>query len=134
MALERQPKGFRTEQTPAASSSAFASSGNLNTPDRLPQRPGRRKSPGLSFVSAVLRDYGHMGKVLLFFLAVGLWAAPVDDARRALSDAAHSKEGDQRREAALALSLVPAKDPAVALLDRLAKDKDYQVRLAAIET
>ena len=82
----------------------------------------------------MLRDHGLMGKVLLFLLAVGLWAAPVDDARRALTDAAHSKEGDQRREAALALSLVPAKDPAVALLNQLAKDKDYQVRVAAIDT
>jgi len=75
-----------------------------------------------------------MTKVWLLLFSVCTWAGPVNDARQALTEAAHSKEGDQRREAALALSLVPARDPAVGLLNHLAGDKDYQVRVAAIDT
>ncbi|MFL6448957.1 MAG: HEAT repeat domain-containing protein [Bryobacteraceae bacterium] len=75
-----------------------------------------------------------MIKLWLLVFTACIWAAPVDDARQALTDAARSKEGDQRREAALALSLVPAKDPVVNLLDRLVTDKDYQVRVATVDT
>lgn len=75
-----------------------------------------------------------MTKAWLLLLAGSVWAAGVDDARKALTDAAHSKEGDQRREAALALSLVPAKDPAAGLIETLLRDKDYTVRVAAVDT
>jgi HEAT repeat protein len=71
--------------------------------------------------------------VLLLFGAC-LWAGSIQQARQAITDGAHNREGDQRREAALALSLAPAKDPVVALLDKLATDKDYQVRVAAVDT
>jgi hypothetical protein len=81
-----------------------------------------------------LRDHDLMTKVCLLLFSACLWAGPIDDARQALTDAVHSREGDQRREAALDLSLVPAKDPVTALLDNLATDKDYQVRVAAIDT
>lgn len=70
---------------------------------------------------------------MLLFSAC-LWAAPIKDAHQALTEASHNKEGDVRREAALALSLVPAKDSTLALLDSLVKDKDYTVRVAAIDT
>lgn len=75
-----------------------------------------------------------MIKISLFLFCACLWATPVDDARQVLTAAAHNKEGDQRREAALALSLVPAKDPASALLDQLVSDRDYLVRIAAVDT
>src|SRR4051794_25083084 len=75
-----------------------------------------------------------MARFCLVLLSACLWAAPVDDARQALTHAAHSKEGDQRREAALALSLVPTKDPVAHLLDQLVRDTDYQVRVAAVDT
>ncbi len=81
-----------------------------------------------------MRDDGVMRRLWLVLIAGCLWAGPTDDARRVLTDAAHSKEGDQRREAALALSLVPAKDPAAALLEDMLTDKDYQVRVAAVDT
>ncbi|MBI2688042.1 MAG: HEAT repeat domain-containing protein [Acidobacteria bacterium] len=70
----------------------------------------------------------------LILLSSCVWAATIEDARKALTDAAHSKEGDERRETALALSLVPAKDPAAALLEDMLKDKDYLVRVAALDT
>jgi len=73
-------------------------------------------------------------KLLLLLFGFCLWASPIEDARKALTDAAHSKEGDVRREAALALSLVPVKDSTVALLDRLVMDKDYRVRVASVDT
>jgi HEAT repeat protein len=75
-----------------------------------------------------------MTRLCLLFFSACLWAGTVEDARKVLAQAAHNKEGDERREAALALSLVPAKDPAAALLDELVKDKDYQVRVAAVDT
>ena len=75
-----------------------------------------------------------MHGLCLFLLSGFLWAAAADDARKVLTDAAHSKEGDQRREAALALSLVPARDPTAALLEDMIKDKDYLVRVAAVDT
>jgi HEAT repeat protein len=75
-----------------------------------------------------------MTKVCVLLFSACLWAGPMDEARQAITEAAQNKEGDSRREAALALSLVPAKDRVVALLDKLATDKDYQVRVAAIDT
>lgn len=75
-----------------------------------------------------------MPRVYLVLLWGCLWAGPSDDARNALTEAAHAKEGDQRREAALALSLVPARDPAAALLEAMLTDKDYLVRVAAVDT
>ncbi len=84
--------------------------------------------------SQILRDDDLMTKAWLLLFSVCVWAGPVNDARQALTGAAHSKEGDQRREAALALSLVPARDSVVSLLDSLCEDKDYQVRVAAIDT
>ena len=52
-----------------------------------------------------------MTKVCVLLFSACLWAGPMDEARQALTEAAHNREGDSRREAALALSLVPAKDP-----------------------
>lgn len=75
-----------------------------------------------------------MSKVSLLLFVTCLWAGPIDEARHALTDAAHNREGDLRREVALALSLAPAKDPVTALLTKLAADKDYQVRSAAVDT
>jgi HEAT repeats len=75
-----------------------------------------------------------MSRVCLLLFSACLWAGPMDKARQAITDAAHNREGDQRREAALALSLAPAKDRVVALLDELITDKDYQVRVAAVDT
>lgn len=75
-----------------------------------------------------------MTKLCLLLFSACLWSRPIDDARNALTEAAHNKEGDLRREAAVALSLVPAKDPAAALLDDLVTDTDYQVRVATLDT
>src|SRR3954447_17147407 len=75
-----------------------------------------------------------MRKVCLFLFSACLWATTIHDARQLLTEAAHNKEGDLRREAALSLSLVAAKDPVAALLDHLVTDKDYQVRVAALDT
>lgn len=75
-----------------------------------------------------------MTKVFVLLFSASLWAAPINDARQALTEAAHNREGDVRRETALALSLVPAKDPTLALLDFLVSDKDYTVRVAAVDT
>ena len=75
-----------------------------------------------------------MSKVYLVFMFGCLWAGPADDARKVLADGAHSKEGDQRRETAVALSLIPAKDGSAALLEGLLTDKDYLVRVAAVDT
>lgn len=75
-----------------------------------------------------------MSKAAWLLFVTCLWAGPIDEARQALTDAAHNREGDLRRETALVLSLVPAKDPVVGLLTKLAADKDYQVRVAAVDT
>lgn len=72
--------------------------------------------------------------LLLLSSAAWLWAAGVDDARKILTDAAAHKEGNTRRDAAVALSLAPAFDPASQLLNTLITDKDYLVRIAAIES
>ena len=65
-----------------------------------------------------------MNKVCLLLFSACLWAGPIGDARQAITDAAHNREADQRREAALDLSLVPAKDPVVGLLDTLGEMND----------
>jgi HEAT repeat protein len=75
-----------------------------------------------------------MLSVSLFLLALSAFAATPDDARKILADAATHKEGNTRREAAVALSLLPASHPASKLLDPLFEDKDYQVRVAAVES
>jgi hypothetical protein len=89
---------------------------------------------GQGKLSSSLRDYGLVTKACLLLFSVSLWAAPINDARQTLTEAARNKEGDLRREAAITLSLVPAKDPSSALLDRLVTDKDYQVRVASLDT
>jgi HEAT repeat protein len=66
--------------------------------------------------------------------ALASWAASADDARKILTDAAAHKEGNTRRDAAVALSLSPTADPASQLLNTLITDKDYLVRIAAIES
>jgi HEAT repeat protein len=81
-----------------------------------------------------VRDDLVMHRLYLLALAGCLSATPADDARKALTEGAHNKEGDQSRETALALSLVPAKDPAASLLEGLLTDKDYLVRVAAVDT
>ena len=82
----------------------------------------------------ILGDDVGMARVYLVLLFGCLWAGPEEDARKVLTDGAHSKEGDQRRETAVALSLIPAKDPAAGLLETLLTDKDYVVRVAAVDT
>lgn len=73
--------------------------------------------------------------VVLSLMASAIsWGAGADDARKILTDAAGHKEGNTRREAAVALSLLPAADPASQLLNTLMTDKDYLVRIAAIES
>lgn len=56
----------------------------------------------------------------------------IEEARKILEAASAHKEADTRKEAATALGLVGIKDPAAKLLETLAKDKDFQVRQAAI--
>jgi len=85
-------------------------------------------------VERILSDHVVMGKLFLLLFCGCLWATTADDARNTLTEAAHNKEGDQRREVAIALSLIPAKDTITSLLEEMLTDKDYQVRVAAIET
>jgi HEAT repeat protein len=59
---------------------------------------------------------------------------PLAEARQILTSASQSKEADRRKQAATALSLVPSADPASRLLDALVADKDYQVRIAALDS
>ncbi len=75
-------------------------------------------------------------RLLLSCLAttILLHASSLDESRNILVAASQNKEGDTRREAAVALSLVPARDPASKLLNTLLSDKDYLVRVAAIES
>ena len=70
----------------------------------------------------------------LILLSLSMWASSADDARKVLTDAAHAKEGDLRKETAFALSLIPATDTAAALLDAMLADKDYMVRVAALDS
>jgi HEAT repeat protein len=75
-----------------------------------------------------------MRLLCFLLLSLSLSSAQIDDARKTLTDAAHGKEGDARREVAIALSLIASKDPAAALIEDLLKDKDYLVRVAAVDT
>lgn len=68
------------------------------------------------------------------FIVGTLAGQDLERARKVLGEGAHAKDGDLRRETAVAMSLLPAKDPAAALIDALLDDKDYQVRVAAVET
>ncbi len=71
--------------------------------------------------------------VSLLYSVLG-WGASTDVARTILTNAAGHKEGNTRRDAAVALSLLPASDPASQLLNTLVADKDYLVRIASIES
>ncbi len=68
------------------------------------------------------------------FWTAASWAAGAEDARKILTDAAAHKEGNTRRDVAVALSLAPAAEPVSQLLNALLADKDYLVRIAAIES
>jgi HEAT repeat protein len=81
-----------------------------------------------------VRDDFVMRLYLLAFAGCLSATTAADDARKALTEGAHHKEADQRRETALAMSLLPARDPAVALLENLLRDKDYLVRVAAVDS
>ncbi len=71
----------------------------------------------------------------LLLCALSLLAqSTADKAREVIAAAASDKEGDLRKEAAVAMSLLPAKDKATEWIHNLLTDKDYQVRLAATET
>lgn len=74
-------------------------------------------------------------RILGFLLVAGLvWGQPAEQARKVLRDGFVEKAPDRRREVAVALSLLPAKDPAADLLTSLVKDKDVLVRQAAIDS
>jgi HEAT repeat protein len=75
-----------------------------------------------------------MKLALLLLPAFALLADNAGDARKVLTEGAHAKEGDQRRETAIAMSLISAKDSAASLIETMLTDKDYQVRVAATET
>ncbi len=73
-------------------------------------------------------------RLLGLILAAGLvWGQPAEQARKVLRDGFVEKGPDRRREVAVALSLLPAKDPAADLLTSLVKDKDVLVRQAALD-
>jgi len=75
-------------------------------------------------------------RLLLAFLITitALPAQNINLARNVLAEGAKAKEGDLRRETAVAMSLLPAKDGAAGWLAELLNDKDYQVRVAAVDT
>ncbi len=72
--------------------------------------------------------------LLVVLLSALCFADSAGRSRQILSEAAQGKEGDQRKEVAAALGLVPPSDRAAALVDSLVADKDYQVRIAALES
>ena len=61
-----------------------------------------------------------------------LTGRPENDARTVLKAGAGEREPDARREVAIALSLISARDASARLLETLAQDKDHLVREAAI--
>jgi HEAT repeat protein len=65
-------------------------------------------------------------------LPQGRDSTPVKGARTVLAQGAADAEPDVRREVAIALSLTSRRDPATDLLEKLAADKDYLVREAAL--
>jgi hypothetical protein len=75
-----------------------------------------------------------MKLALLLLPAFALLADNAVEARKVLTEGSQSKEGDQRRETAIAMSLISAKDSAASLIETMLTDKDYQVRVAATET
>lgn len=76
-----------------------------------------------------------MKLLTLLVCALSLVAqSTADKARDVIAAGATAKEGDVRKETAIAMSLLPAKDKAAEWINNLIEDKDYQVRLAATET
>jgi len=75
-----------------------------------------------------------MKVAILLLMGLALFGQDAERARQVLEEGAKSKEGDMRRETAVAMSLLPARDKAADLIDALLEDKDYQVRMAATET
>ena len=90
-----------------------------------------------------------MGGMNRLFFASGVWLvlltspaqflsaqipdnSPTGRARASLRAGAADADPDTRREAAVALSAIPSRDPVTSLLETLAKDKDALVREAAI--
>ncbi len=74
-------------------------------------------------------------RTLSLLLFSGLaWSQSAEHARTVLQDGFAEKSPEKRREVAVALSMVPAKDPVADLLALLAKDKDELVRQAALES
>ena len=70
-------------------------------------------------------------------LAIPLHGQADDDfllrwARKVIAEGAAEKDGDARRDLAVAFSLASSKDPSTSTLQTLLTDKDYTVRLAAI--
>ena len=70
---------------------------------------------------------------LLLFSCLA-WSQSAEQARTVLRDGFIEKSPEKRREVAVALSMVPAKDQVADLLASLAKDKDVLVRQAALES
>ncbi len=62
-----------------------------------------------------------------------VWGQPAEQARKVLRDGFVEKGPDRRREVAVALSLLPSRDPVTDLLTSLVKDKDVLVRQAALD-
>jgi HEAT repeat protein len=59
-------------------------------------------------------------------------AGSISRARAVLTDGAADKDPENRREVAVALSLISTRDPSASLLKTLAQDKDYLTREAAL--
>lgn len=74
-------------------------------------------------------------RILSVLLFSGLaWSQSAEQARIVLRDGFVEKSPEKRREVAVALSMVPAKDQVADLLGALAKDKDVLVRQAALDS
>jgi HEAT repeat protein len=61
-------------------------------------------------------------------------STPVRHARAVLEQGAADGDPDTRREVALALGMLPRRDPSVRLIQKLAADKDHLVREAALNS
>jgi HEAT repeat protein len=75
-----------------------------------------------------------LGIVLLPAVPQTPESTPVRHARKVLDEGASDSDPDTRREAAVALGLAARRDPSTNLLRKLAADKDYLVREAALVT
>jgi HEAT repeat protein len=74
-------------------------------------------------------------RIFALFLLTGVaWGQLAEQARGVLRDGFVEKAPDKRREVAVALSMVPSKDPTTELLASSLRDKDVLVRQAAIES